>query len=79
MSILCKKQPIEKASSKQVDYLSDEIMKHPEKREFPAFDAVRLLGTVFEPTQGCKVCILTDFDDPQKWMKRVALKFRKMR
>ena len=51
------------------NYLSDEIMMHPEKREFPPFDVVRLLSTVFEPTQGCRVCILTDFDEPQKWMK----------
>ena len=51
------------------EYLSDEILAHPEKREFPSFSAVRLLKQVFEPTEGCRVCILTDFDDPQKWMK----------
>jgi aminopeptidase len=72
MSLLCTKQAIEKRAAKQFDYLSDEIMMHPEKRVFPPFDAARLLGTVFEPTQGCKVCILTDFDDPQKWMKDFA-------
>ncbi|WP_265594703.1 hypothetical protein [Haloferula sp. BvORR071] len=45
-------------------YLSEEILLHPENREFPPFDLVRLLGTVFKPTQGCRVCILTDFDEP---------------
>jgi len=54
------------------DYLSDEIMLNPEKREFPIFSAARLLSQVFEPTQGCRVCILTDFDEPQKWMKDFA-------
>jgi hypothetical protein len=47
------------------DYLSPEILLHPEKRQFPKFDIVRLLHTVFEPTQGCKVCILVDFDEPE--------------
>ena len=28
-------------------YLHEEILLHPEKREFPPFDLVRLLGTVF--------------------------------
>lgn len=59
-------------ASTQSDYLNDEIMMNPEKRVFPKFDVVRLLGTVFEPTQGCKFCILTDFEDPQKWMKDFA-------
>ena len=45
------------------DYLTEEIMLHPEKRDFPAFDLVRLLRTVFKPTEGCRVCILTDFDE----------------
>lgn len=44
-------------------------MLHPEKRQFPEFDVVRLLHTVFEPTQGCKVCILIDFDEPQSLIK----------
>ncbi len=65
-------QPEKNESSIPTDYLSDDIMMHPEKREFPPFDVVRLLSTVFEPTQGCRVCILTDFDDPQKWMKDFA-------
>jgi aminopeptidase len=51
------------------NYLSEEILLHPERREFPKFDLVRLLGTVFEPTQGCRVCILTDFDAPAELIK----------
>ena len=39
------------------DYLREEILLHPENREFPRFDLVRLLGTVFKPTEGCRVCI----------------------
>jgi len=46
------------------DYLREEILLNPEKRRFPAFDLRRLLGTVFEPTEGCRVCILVDFDEP---------------
>jgi aminopeptidase len=62
----------EKLVNSTSNYLNDEIMMHPEKRKFPKFDVARLLGTVFEPTQGCRVCILTDFDEPQKWMKDFA-------
>ncbi|MES2475982.1 MAG: hypothetical protein V4640_09385 [Verrucomicrobiota bacterium] len=51
------------------DYFHEEILLHPERRNFPPFDLVRLLGTVFEPTQGCKVCILIDFDEPAGWIK----------
>jgi aminopeptidase len=54
------------------DYLREEIMLHPEKRQFPSFDLVRLLGTVFEPTQGCRVCILIDFDAPEALIKDFA-------
>ena len=50
-------------------YLDEDILLHPEKREFPPFDLVRLLGTVFQPTQGCRVCILTDFNEPAELMK----------
>jgi aminopeptidase len=50
-------------------YLAEDILLHPEKREFPPFDLVRLLGTVFQPTMGCSVCILIDFDDPASLMK----------
>jgi aminopeptidase len=46
-------------------YFHEEILLHPENRAFPAFDLVRLLGTVFEPTQGCRVAILIDFDEPR--------------
>ncbi len=45
-------------------YLREEILLHPERREFPRFDLKRLLGTVFAPTEGCRVCILIDFDEP---------------
>ncbi len=54
------------------DYLDEEILLHPEKRTFPPFDLVRLLGTVFEPTQGCRVCILIDFDKPADLIKDFA-------
>jgi aminopeptidase len=53
-------------------YLSEEILLHPETREFPPFDLVRLLGTVFKPTQGCRVCILTDFEQPAGLIKDFA-------
>jgi len=53
----------------QPSYLSEEILLNPERREFPKFDLSRLLDTVFSPTAGCRVCILIDFEDPQKWMK----------
>jgi len=52
----------ENTTKELAEYLSDEIMMHPEKREFPPFDVVRLLSTVFEPTEGCRVvvrCMLT--------------------
>ena len=51
------------------DYFREEILLHPENRKFEKFDLVRLLGTVFEPTQGCKVCILIDFDEPEELIK----------
>ncbi len=54
------------------DYLDEEILLHPDKRTFPPFDLVRLLGTVFEPTQGCRVCILIDFDEPADLIKDFA-------
>jgi len=53
-------------------YLREEVLLHPETREFPAFNLTRLLGTVFEPTKGCKVCILLDFDDPAPLIKDLA-------
>lgn len=51
------------------DYLRKEILLNPEQRVFPEFSVTRLLHTVFKPTQGCRVCILTDFDEPERWMK----------
>jgi aminopeptidase len=51
------------------DYLCDEIIADPSKRIYPTFDLVRLLKTVFEPTQNCKVCILVDFAEPQALIK----------
>ena len=50
-------------------HLQEDILLHPEKREFPPFDAVRLLGTVFAPTEGCRACILIDFDDPAELIR----------
>ena len=44
--------------------LSDEIILDPTQRTFPPFDLARLLSSVFEPTQDCRVCILVDLDDP---------------
>ncbi len=41
----------------------------PAHRNFPAFSLTRLLGTVFAPTEGCRVCILTDFPEPAAEMK----------
>ena len=54
------------------DYLSERIVLNPEKRVFPPFDLVRLLSTVFTPTNGCRVCILIDFDDPYALIKNYA-------
>ena len=51
------------------NYLTEEIIRDPSKREYEDFDLARLLGTVFEPTEGCRVCILVDFDDPKSMMK----------
>ena len=53
-------------------YLRDEILLHPERREFPSFDLVRLLGSVFDPISGGRICILTDFDDPATSLKGFA-------
>jgi len=54
------------------EYLKEEILLHPENRVFPKFDAASLLRTVFEPTAGCRVCILLDFDEPQDLIKDFA-------
>jgi hypothetical protein len=54
------------------DYLREDILFHPEKRQFPPFDLVRLLATVFAPTQGRRVCILIDFDEPADLIKDLS-------
>jgi hypothetical protein len=54
------------------DYLREDILLHPENREFPPFDLVNLLGTVFAPTKGCRVCILVDFEEPAELIKDFA-------
>ena len=64
------------ASACLPSYLQKEILLNPEKRDFPAFDLRRLLETVFAPTQGCKVCILVDFENPVEWMKGYAFRGR---
>lgn len=40
-----------------------DIVLNPGMKEFPEFSLTRLLGTVFEPTDGCRVCILIDLED----------------
>lgn len=40
-----------------------EIILNPEMREFPEFSLTRLLGTVFRPTEGCRICLLIDLED----------------
>jgi len=54
------------------DYLSPEILLRPETRKFPEFSIVRLLHTVFEPTKGCRVCVLIDFEEPARLIKDFA-------
>jgi len=46
-----------------ISQLDRETIFDPNKRVFPEFNLARLLGTVFDPTAGCRVCILTDLDD----------------
>lgn len=53
-------------------YLHEEILLNPENRVFPPFNLSRLLGTVFAPTEGCRVCILIDFDEPAELIKDLA-------
>lgn len=60
------------ASPTLPDYLSQEILLNPQNRKFPEFDLVRLLHTVFEPTQNCRVCILVDFAEPPELIKDFA-------
>lgn len=54
------------------EHLHEAILLNPEKRSFPPFDLVRLLGTVFEPTEGCRVCVLIDFQEPEALIKDFA-------
>ncbi|MEM9478955.1 MAG: hypothetical protein AAGA58_04750 [Verrucomicrobiota bacterium] len=49
--------------------LAPEILLDPAEREFPPFSLTRLLRTVFDPTEGCRVCILTDLEKPESEMK----------
>jgi len=51
------------------EYLSEEILLNPEKRVFPPFSLAKLLNSVFDPVAGCRVCILTDFDEPEELIK----------
>lgn len=60
---------IETPTIKLPEYYQNEILLNPEKRQFPPFDLGRLLGTVFEPTDGCRVCVLIDFDEPELLIK----------
>lgn len=53
-------------------YLSEEILLNPEKRVFQKFNLRGLLETVFKPTENCRVCILTDFENPEIMMKNFA-------
>ena len=46
-----------------VAQLDCETIFNPETREFPDFSLARLLGTVFDPIKGCRICILTDLED----------------
>ena len=39
------------------------VQSAADKRQFPTFNLVRLLSSVFEPTQGKRICILIDLPD----------------
>ena len=49
--------------------LPSNIILNPEDRIFPKFSLTKLLSSVFEPTEGCRICIITDFDEPSKEMR----------
>ncbi len=53
-------------------YLEEDVLRNPDRREFPPFDAGRLLSTVFDPVEGCRVCILVDFEEPGALMRDFA-------
>jgi len=40
-----------------------DLILDPSKREFPEFSLSRLLSSVFDPVEGCRICILTDLED----------------
>jgi len=40
-----------------------EIILDPSRRKFPPFNLKRLLASVFEPTEDCRICILIDLED----------------
>lgn len=46
-----------------ISQLDRETIFDPEQRSFPEFSLTRLLGTVFDPTEGCRLCLLTDLED----------------
>ena len=41
--------------------------------DFPDFDLAKLLGTVFDPIQGCRVAILIDLADTSQMQLRRSL------
>ena len=46
--------------------LPSSIILNPEDRKFPEFSLTKLLDSVFDPIEGCRVCIITDFEEPSK-------------
>lgn len=42
------------------------------ERQFPHFDLARLLGVVFEPTEGCRIAVLIDLRDPAREVRDYA-------
>lgn len=46
-------------------HLTKKDLLQPELRQFPSFDASRLLETVFKPLGGCKIGLLIDLEDPK--------------
>ncbi len=44
----------------------------PTTRTFPPFSLTRLLGTVFAPTEGCRVCTLIDLENPAEEIRDFA-------
>lgn len=46
-----------------ISKLSDDVIFHPEKRTYPPFNLERLLRSVFDPTDGCRICVLIDLEN----------------